>query len=212
MTYTFWKEGYAVPGRHARRGRQGADDHAPGDPPITGKVTDAATGRPIEKVTAIPVADNPYGRPAGRTAAQEGVPRRHLHDRGRPEPDRRRLPRADRGRGLPNGHERCRARGAFRPTFDFRLEPAPPVRGRVVDAQGQPVAGARVYLATASQILGIENQDEDGWPSNQKVATDGQGTFSFPAQFERYAVIVRHNTAGYAEVTSNPTSSPASWR
>ena len=45
--------------------------------------------------------------------------------------------------------------GAARPTFDFRLEPAPPVRGRVVDAQGQPVAGARVYLATPSQMLGI---------------------------------------------------------
>ena len=94
------------------------------------------------------------------------------------------------------------------PTFDFRLEPAPPLRGRVVNAQGQPAGGARVYLATTSQILGIQAYDEDDWPSNQKVLTDQRGTFSFPAQFERSAIVAIHDD-GYGEVSLKPDQQPA---
>ena len=45
------------------------------------------------------------------------------------------------------------------PTFDFRLEPAPPLEGRLVDSGGQPVNDARVYLATHSQNL-------NDWPDD----------------------------------------------
>ena len=206
VSYTFGKEGYQS--RDATLVADGKEQTITLQAilRITGKVTDAVTGRPIEKVTAIPVADHSYGRllverqhkkvfPGGVYAIEGDAHRTDVTYRVRIEVEGYRTAMSD-------------ALLAGRRTFDFRLEPAPPVRGRVVDAQGQPVAGARVYLATASQILGIENQDEDGWPSNQKVATDSQGAFSFPAQFERYAVIVRHNTAGYAEVSLEPDQQP----
>ncbi len=81
------------------------------------------------------------------------------------------------------------------------------MRGRVVGAQGKPVAGARVYLATDSQMLGIEDQNENTWSSNQKVVTDSQGAFAFPAQFERSALVAIHD-AGYAEVHLEPDRQP----
>ena len=61
VTYTFWKEGYQS--RDASLVADGKEQTITLEAilRLTGKVTDAATGRPIEKVTAIPVADNPYG-------------------------------------------------------------------------------------------------------------------------------------------------------
>jgi thiol-disulfide isomerase/thioredoxin len=97
--------------------------------------------------------------------------------------------------------------GAASPSFDFRLEPAPAARGRVVDARGRPVEGARVFLATTSQMLGIEGHNENTWSSNQKVVTDQQGAFAFPAQFERYALVVLHDD-GYAEARFEPGQQP----
>ena len=174
---------------------------------ITGKVTDAATGRPIEKVTAIPVVEHSPGRLFVERQHKKVFPGGVYTIEG----DRNWDDVAYRVRIEAEGYRSAMSDavrvGAFKPTFDFRLEPAPPVRGRVVNAQGQPVAGARVYLATASQILRIEGHDEDDSPSNQKVVTDGQGAFSFPAQFERYVLIAIHD-AGYAEVSLEPDQQP----
>lgn len=147
---------------------------------ITGKVTDAATGQPIEKVTAIPVVEHSPGRLfverqhkkvfAGGVYTIEG-------DRNWDDVAFRVRIEAEGYRSAMSDAVRV---GAFKPTFDFRLEPAAPVRGRVANAQGQPVAGARVYLATASQILRIEGHDENHSPSNQKVVTDGRVRFPSP--------------------------------
>ena len=46
----------------------------------------------------------------------------------------------------------------------------------------------------------------DQWP-DQKVLTDGEGRFSFPAQFERYTLIAA-NDRGYREVTLEPEQQP----
>ena len=105
----------------------------------------------------------------------------------------------------PAGRDPDRAGHGDRPSI-FGFEPAPTVRGRVV-VQGKPVAGARVYLATDSQMLGIEDQNENTWSSNQKVVTDSQGAFAFPAQFERSALVAIHD-AGYAEEHLEPDRQP----
>jgi thiol-disulfide isomerase/thioredoxin len=208
VTYSFGKEGYDS--RDATLVADGKEQTITLQTVlrITGRVTDAATGRPIEKVTAIPVVDYSYGRLRVERQHKKVFPGGVYTIEG----DQNRADAAYRVRIEAEGYRTAMSdavrAGASRPNVDFRLEPAPPVRGRFVDAQGQPVAGARVYLATTSQTLGIENQHEDGWPSNQKVATDGQGAFSFPAQFERYVVIVRHNTAGYAEVSCESDQQP----
>ncbi len=178
---------------------------------ITGTVTDVSTGRSIQNVTAIPVLESSPGqlfverqhakRFPGTAYTIEGD-RTDGGYRVRIEADGFRTAMSDVVRaGMPD------------PTFDFRLEPAPPVRGRVMGAAGRPVTGARVYLATPSQMLGIAREQENGherenaWPSNQCVVTDKEGAFSLPAQFERYTIVAMHDD-GYAEVELEPKGQP----
>ncbi|MEJ7638012.1 MAG: redoxin domain-containing protein, partial [Singulisphaera sp.] len=172
---------------------------------ISGTVTDATTGKPVEKVTAIPVLEFSPGhlhveRQHGKRFPGPGYAlecdRTDVAYRVRIEAEGYRSAMSDAVRA-----------GAPDPTFDFRLQPAPPTRGRVVDARGRPVEGARVYLSTHSQSLSIELENENAWPSNQTARTDGQGVFSFPAQFERYAVVAIHDK-GYAEVDLEPDRQP----
>ncbi len=205
VSYTFWKEGYAE--RKAELIADGKEQTITlqATLQIAGKVTDAATGRPIENLTAIPVLEFSPGRflveRQHKKTSSDGsytleLDRTDVAYRVRVEAEGYRSAMSDAVRV-----------GAFRPTFDFRLEPAPTVRGRVVNAESKPVAGARVFLATHSQMLGIEEQDEDNWSSNQKVVTDAQGTFALPAQFERYALVALHDE-GYAEANFDPDQPP----
>jgi thiol-disulfide isomerase/thioredoxin len=205
VAYQFGKEGYAA--RKAELTADGKEQTITLQSTlrITGKVTDRATGRPIENVTAIPVLEFSTGR--------LHVERQHR----RTSPDGSftlELDRTDvayRVRVEAEGYRSAMSDavrvGAFRPTFDFRLEPAPTLRGRVVGAQGKPVEGARVFLATDSQMLGIEEQNEDNWSSNQKVVTDAQGRFALPAQFERFDLVALHDD-GYAEADFEPDQQP----
>jgi thiol-disulfide isomerase/thioredoxin len=82
--------------------------------------------------------------------------------------------------------------GESDPVFDFQLQPTGPYRGRVVDERGQPVAGAKVYVATGFQHLDLTNladsfATED---SNQRVKTDQHGAFEILPQMERYELVV----------------------
>lgn len=72
--------------------------------------------------------------------------------------------------------------------------PAPSLRGRVLDEAGRPVPGAAVHLATWSQPI----QDRTGLvkpdaTDGGTVITDEHGRFTFPAQFERYALLATHD-------------------
>ena len=175
---------------------------------ISGTVTDAATGRPIDRFSAIPVVEF---RPDFLLVERRGATR---FAGGRYAIDRDRADVAHRVRIEADGY-RSAMSGTFRvgdpvPTFDARLDPAPPVRGRVVDPSGRPVEGARVYLATASQ--GIDHGElglgEDDLVSTlAPTPTDPLGDFAFPAQFEPYTVLVVHDR-GYAEASRSPEQSP----
>ncbi len=203
VTYTFWKEGYQS--RNATLVADGKEQTITLQAilRITGKVTDAATGQPIDRFTAIPVfefspsavhVDRQHYRVfSGGTYTIEGNPNQtDAAYRVRIEAEGYRTAMSDAFRV-----------GAARPTFDFRLERAPAVRGRVVNAQGKPAAGARVYLATASQRFTNQGEHENSLSANQKVLSDTQGAFSFPAQFERYAIVATHDD-GYAQVNREP--------
>jgi beta-lactamase regulating signal transducer with metallopeptidase domain/thiol-disulfide isomerase/thioredoxin/protocatechuate 3,4-dioxygenase beta subunit len=205
VKYTFWKEGYArqETALVADDAEQTITLHS--KLRIAGKVTDAATGQPVTSVTAMPVLEFAPGNlhverqdaetfPGGSYSLE--VERTDVAYRVRVEAEGYRSAMSDAVRV-----------GVLKPTLDFRLERATALKGRVVDAQGQPAAGARVYLATDSQMLGIEGQDEDAWSSNQRVVTDGRGAFVFPAQFERYSLVVLHDS-GYAEVHREPDDQP----
>jgi beta-lactamase regulating signal transducer with metallopeptidase domain/thiol-disulfide isomerase/thioredoxin/protocatechuate 3,4-dioxygenase beta subunit len=205
VTYRFWKEGYADHEVALTADGREQTVTLPQILRISGKVSDAATGRPVEGVTAIPVLEFSPGRLHVERQAKKTFPGGSYTIEGdRTDVAYRVRIEAEGYRSATSDAVRA---GAPEPTFDFRLKPAPPVRGRVVDAQGRPVPSARVYLATASQMLGIENQNEGNWSSNQKVVTDGQGLFSLPAQFERYALVALHDD-GYAEVNLEPNQQP----
>ncbi len=92
--------------------------------------------------------------------------------------------------------------------MDFQLVAAAAVEGRILDPQGNPVKDARVYLATSSQIL-MNNvwEGDDGAGPFLRLPTSADGGFSFPAQFERYAVVAVHDK-GYAEVSLEPDQQP----
>ncbi len=171
---------------------------------ISGRVTDAATGKPISKITAIPVyefsrkhlftdrqrlrtfGDGNYSIEGDRTDVSYWV---------RIEADGYRSVISD--RSCPAGSTT---------TLDFKLEPAPAIRGHVLNAKGQPVKNARVFLTTDSQPLQLNNYEDNGL-AQQRVMTDGQGAFSFPSQFERYVIIAVHDE-GYAEVNRKAKLSP----
>ena len=178
---------------------------------VTGRVTDAKTGQPVPHFTIIPVNDWDADQHAdlfhvNRDDAREfsdgqytlDVVNARVAQRLRIEAEGYRTAMSDAFHvGQPDR------------TCDFPLQPAPPSAGRIVGADGQPVAGAKVFLATKSQGLEYFNQklpDDTGY-GNEFVDSDASGAFAFPAQFERYTVIVTHDD-GYAEVTLQPEQLP----
>jgi uncharacterized GH25 family protein len=158
---------------------------------ITGRVTDAVTGKPVPAFTVMPIlvfrkdwlfADrgNAEAGKAGRLdflANRTDVP---LHLRVEAPGYR-----TQDGPEFRVGDDTAR-------TQDFRLQPSPPVAGVVHDAAGRPVAKAEVLLATPTQNANLSN----GW-GNQKTFTDDSGHFTFPDPGEPWAVLVQAK-AGFA--------------
>ena len=204
VAYVFEKEGFV---RHevtlsARDGEQTIT--LPRILKITGKVTDAATGRPILSGTAIPVLEF---RP-GRLITERDHLRTFSDGTYTIEGDRSDVSYRVRleAAGYRSAISEAVRPGAPRTTLDFRLEAAPAVEGRILDPHGNPVKDARVYLATSTQIL-MNWEDDNGGGSGHKVVTGADGRFSFPAQFERYAMVAVHDS-GYAEVQQGPDQQP----
>ena len=206
VTYQFWKEGYAD--RDAELVADGTEHTITLEPTlqIKGKVTDAVTGRPIDKMTVIPVLQYEPGQIDINRQEQKPV------TGGTYTIEADRTDVAYRVRIEAEGYRTAMSEavrvGVPMATLDFKLEPAPPARGRVVNAQGRPVSGARVYMATPSQSLGIRANELDEDPGdNQSVLTDSQGAFAFPAPFERYTLVATHDD-GYAEVERKADQQP----
>jgi thiol-disulfide isomerase/thioredoxin len=204
VTFKFFKEGYA---RHQASLTASANEQTVTLPKvlrITGKVTDTA-GRPVKGMTAVPVIEF---RP-GNLVVERNRAKGPFDGTYTVETDRTDL--SYRVRIEASGYrtamsETARA-GMVDPSFDLRLETAPPLEGRLVDSGGQGINDARVYLATQSQNLENWPDDANVISFNQKVYTDRQGRFSFPAQFEPYAVVAVHDR-GYAEVHLEPSQQP----
>jgi thiol-disulfide isomerase/thioredoxin/uncharacterized GH25 family protein len=173
---------------------------------ISGKVTDLA-GRMVKGVTAIPVLEfRPGHLLVERNRAQGPFDGTYAIEADRTDVSYRVRVEAPGYRAAMSNAARA---GTPDPTFDFRLESAASLEGRVVDSGGQPVKNASVYLATSSQNLNDwpEGEERGAVPNSQKVVTDSQGRFSFPAQFERYAIVVIHDQ-GYAELYREPDHQP----
>lgn len=162
---------------------------------ITGRVTDAVTGKPIPAFTVIPIdvfrkdwlTAERFNAVAGRDgrlsflATRTDIPLRlRVEAPGYRSQD---------GPEFRVGDDAAR-------TQDFPLQPSPPVTGVVLDADGRPVAKAEVLLATPSQTAQLaSNFSSDS--GNQRSFTDAAGRFAFPDPGEPWAVLARAD-AGFA--------------
>ena len=169
-----------------------------------GKVTDAATGQPVKHFTAMPVVEHRPGflmvERNRAIACSNGAyeikgDRSDVSYRVRIEAD-----------GYRSAMSNLIKVGSPLAELDIKLKSAPSLAGRVVDPSGQPVPGAWAYLGTNSVMLNGGPNGDNQW-FDQKILTDEQGRFSFPAQFERYTIIAA-SERGYAEVTRDPDQQP----
>lgn len=159
----------------------------------TGRVTDAATGKPIPSFSVIPL--NVFRKdwnPADRGSAVVGKNGRldYLADRT-DIPLRLRVEamgyRSQDGPEFRVGDDSSR-------TQDFRLQPSEPITGVVRDAAGKPAAKAEVLLATPTDDVYLL---AEGQRDNHKTTTNAEGRFAFPDPGEPFAVVT-HADAGFA--------------
>jgi beta-lactamase regulating signal transducer with metallopeptidase domain len=179
---------------------------------ITGHVTDAATGRPIDRFTTVPVVDY--------DGNLFDIERQHAKEQRKGSYSLGELDNANvayRVRVEADGYRTAMSDplrlGGANPTWDFQMQPATAASGRILDGN-RPVSGAKVYLATKTQAFERpDDKDQSGddyhiaADNNYCVATNERGEFSFPAQFEPYKVIVIHDR-GYAETALRPDQTP----
>ena len=117
---------------------------------VTGRVTDAATGKPIPTFTVIPV--DVFRKDFLGTERHNAMPGQdgRLDFMAMRTDISQRLRVEALGYRTQDGPEFRVGDDAAR-TQDFRLQPSPPVAGVVVDAAGEPVANAEVLLATPTE-------------------------------------------------------------
>ena len=174
---------------------------------ISGRVTDAKTDRPIKRFTVVKVEDlSEYLSFTYRHQAKESLGGQYVSDRlDRTDVAHRVRIEADGYRSAISGPFHV---GDRNPTADFQLEPAPPASGRVLDADGKPVMGAKVYLATrAQELFNPRSKERNDYSDNFCLLTNERGEFSFPAQCDRYTVMVVDDS-GYAETDLQPDQIP----
>jgi RNA polymerase sigma factor (sigma-70 family) len=162
-----------------------------GEHRITGRVIDAATGKPIPAFTVIQLdvfrKDWHVAERGNGVAGKDG---RLEYLAGRTDISLRLRVEAAGYRTQDGPEFRV---GDDKPrTQDFRLQPSPPVAGVVRDAAGQPVARAQVLLATPTEAARLPS----GW-GNHVTFTDAAGRFAFPDPGERWAVVALAD-AGFA--------------
>ena len=174
---------------------------------FSGSVTDKQTGEPVERFTVIPVTEDlmfdslvAYRR--------DGIE----YSGGEYSIECDNTKKSYRVRVEARGYRTALSDNAYRvgdpePVCNFQLERASPLTGSVVDNEGEPVSGARVYLATASQYVWLEANKEQYGCDAFYVDTDGEGKFEFPSQIEPYSLVVVHDL-GYGETTLHPDVQP----
>ncbi len=171
---------------------------------VRGRVTEAATGKPIDQFTVI---HGHYYRFSNRDGALRNV----NWERGGPHAD---FADGEYEAEFSLAHVaavavRVEARG-YKPAtsqpfkmeagdvaFDVRLEPGVGPTGLVHGSDGRPLSGATVILSTKSHRAQLYNGSfhQSAYP---RVVTGSDGRFRFPAQTEPFRVFVDHET-GFAE-------------
>ncbi|HLN30149.1 MAG TPA: sigma-70 family RNA polymerase sigma factor [Gemmataceae bacterium] len=152
---------------------------------VSGRVTDAVTGKPIPVFTVIPVdvyRKDFLSAVRGHAVAGKDGRLTILADRI-DLPLRLRVEAL--GYRTKNGPEfRVGDNGAR--LQNFELQPSCPISGSVLDAAGEAVLNAEVLLATPTDQASLESSS-----SNHKTVTDAAGRFVFPDPGEPFALLGR---------------------
>jgi RNA polymerase sigma factor (sigma-70 family) len=152
---------------------------------ITGRVTDAVTGKPIPQFTIIPIdvfrKDHLSAERFHAKAGKDGKLDFWAERADIPLRIRIEAP----GYRVQDGPEFRTGDDAAR-TQDFKLQPSPPRTGTVVDEAGKPVTGAAVLMATPTEQINLDSE-MDG----HVVHTDLAGRFEFPDPGTAWSLVVR---------------------
>jgi thiol-disulfide isomerase/thioredoxin len=152
---------------------------------ITGRVTDAVTGKLIPQFTIIPIdvfrKDHLHAERFHAKAGKDGkldfwAERADIPLRIRIEAT---------GYRVQDGPEFRVGDDAAR-TQDFKLQPSPPRTGTVVDEAGKPAARAAVLMATPTEQINLDS-DMDGHVAH----TDAAGRFEFPDPGSAWSLVIR---------------------
>jgi beta-lactamase regulating signal transducer with metallopeptidase domain len=177
---------------------------------ITGRVLDAQTKQPIEKVRVVPgflFRNGQIGWSREESFdAEHGTYRvKHTHDR------LARLIRIEaEGYRAAVSREIKSDEGSV--TIDFELSKGANVDTQVLSPDGTPVSRAEVALGTPDAQIFVRN-GEISYQSTycDRRLTDAEGRFSFPPQETPFELLITH-AAGYAQVESQPDAPPRTIR
>lgn len=168
---------------------------------LTLKVVDAATGEPVERFTVVTGIMHQLGgrapyfmrREAKVVANDDGT---WQHRFGFPYPYRVVRVEAD-GYAPATTDPIPQDAGAVERRLE--LTAAKPMAGTLVDATGEPIAYADVYLYLGSSGIQIKNGKAQQVHDLTGMITDIDGRFSFPPQGEAFRIIALHDK-GYADI------------
>ncbi|MEM9250773.1 MAG: carboxypeptidase regulatory-like domain-containing protein [Planctomycetota bacterium] len=168
---------------------------------LTLKVVDAATGKPLDRFTVVPGIMHQLGeraphfmrREAETVASEDGTWR---HRFSFPYPYR--VVRVEADGYAPAATEPIPKDAGM---IERRLEltAAEPMAGTLVDAAGEPIVYADVYLCLGSSGLQIHNGKALRTNDLAGMITDVDGRFSFPPQGDAFRIIALHDK-GYADI------------
>ncbi|MHC4706953.1 MAG: carboxypeptidase regulatory-like domain-containing protein [Planctomycetota bacterium] len=173
---------------------------------VSGKVVDADSNEPISEFKLI-LGDRPIQRPDSLISWDRESARTFTGGRYELEFDGRDLYfsrnscyfiRVEAEGHVPDMSSQSFTQEQDNVVIDFKLQKGQGPSGTIYLPDGEPAAGAKVALSTASHpvfISGGRLEDDKRW---QSVTAGPDGRFSFPAQIEKYLVVAVHNK-GYAE-------------
>jgi hypothetical protein len=161
---------------------------------VVGTVTDAESGRPIERFIVMPVmAIHRDGMQLDYRSAAEFSGGSYEYVNERPRHDLQLRIEADGYLPVtsPPLSEHVVA------TFDAKLKPAPNITGQILTADGKPVAGADVMLITSQIWIETDRPHQPGWQTYPIAKTDDEGRFTHRPTDEKYLLAAVHD-AGHA--------------
>jgi peroxiredoxin/uncharacterized GH25 family protein/protocatechuate 3,4-dioxygenase beta subunit len=168
---------------------------------VHGVVTDAETGKPIERFKRIPGISFGPDQPMvwERRNAVAGKDGAFEFEQSYPYPGY--VVRIE-AEGYQPADSRVFKIDEGDVSLEFKLEHGHSIAGIVRDAQGNPASDVKVALATPGQTIYIRNGSELVDQGCLSTTTDQQGNFSFPPQTGEY-LVAAFGAQGYAQVSAS---------